>query len=155
MASKSDLYELNKTLKEASITLHEDYHQKKYGLVATRGMRLLQEFMDFDRTFAPLRESVEVCCPIVSYTGQSLEKLDAEDKAIELYSWIIHRGCMGTLPFTRLAILLERQSDYSGAIGVCDKAIENKWFYPSTAKAAEVDFSKRKARLEKKMRQKK
>lgn len=151
MASKSDLYEWNKTLKEASITLHEDYHKKKYRLVATAGMKILEEFMDYDRASDPLKESIELCCPIVSFTGQSLEKLHAEEEAIELYIWIIARGCMGTLPFTRLTILLERQGNYSGAIGVCDKAIENKWFYPSTAKAAEVEFSKRRARLEKKM----
>ena len=154
MASKSDLNELNKTLKEAFLTLHEDYNQKKYGLVAISGMKILQEFMDYDRTSVPLKESIELCCPITSFTGLSLEKLDAEDKAIELYSWIIERGCMGTTPFTRLAILLERQGNYSEAIGVCDKAIENKWFNPSTAKGAEVEFSRRRARLEKKMRQK-
>lgn len=59
---------------------------------------------------------------------------------------------MGTLPFKRCAILLEREEAYEQAIEVCDIALRNSWFNPPTAAGAKEEFSKRKARLETKLK---
>ncbi len=143
---------LENRLDKAGTSLYEGYQKKQYCKVADKGLELLREFKAFDRDHTASKNAVEACCPIVSFTGQSLEKLDRPEEALDLYWWIIQRGCMGMLPFTRCAVLLERQKAYEQAIGVCDAALSNTWFNPPTAKGAKEEFTKRKQRLEGKLK---
>lgn len=142
---------LERKMDKVCSTLYPAYQAKNYEYVASTGLAIINEFRAYDVNHVPMKSMVETCCPIVSYTGQAYEKLGKPEIAQELYRWIIRRGCIGLLPFTRLAILLERDGDLPGAIVVCDKAMRNKWFGTSTAQGAQREFSKRKARLEKKL----
>lgn len=94
---------------------------------------------------------VEECCPIVSHSGQAFEKLGKPEIAMELYQWMIKLGCLGTLPFTRLVILREKDCDYAGAIEVCDKALANTWFNGPTREGATEEFTERKTRCQAKL----
>jgi hypothetical protein len=145
------LKELDAQMHEAFLDLNEAFTAKRYEYVSEKGLAVTNWFRAHDARHATMKSMVEVCCPIVSYTGQAFEKLGKPEIAMDLYRYVIHRGCMGMLPFTRLAILLERAGDFTEAVGVCDKAMNNKWFSSPTAQGAKEEFSKRKARLKKKL----
>jgi hypothetical protein len=136
---------------EAFLDLNEAYSAKRYDYVAEKGLAVINCFRAYDAGHVPMKSMVERCCPIVSYTGQAYEKLGKPEIAEDLYRYVIYRGCMGMLPFTRLAILLERDGEIQEAISICDKAMANKWFQGATVEGAQREFSKRKARLENKL----
>lgn len=136
---------------KARNALYYAYQAKKYDDVAREGLSILNEFRAFDERHVPMKSMVDNCCPIVSFAGQAFEKLGKPEIAKDLYRYVIHRGCMGMLPFTRLTILLERDREFQEAIGVCDKALTNKRFSGPTAEGAQREFSKRKARVENKL----
>ena len=135
-------------LDKAKDVVYEAYANKDYKKAIDIGLPELARVQAKDGSGKGLSlDTLELCCVVVSFVGQSLEKVDREQEAVDLYDWITLRGCIGLLPFTRLAIILERQKQYEKAIEVCDRAINNRFSHAPTAQRAQADFSKRKTRL--------
>lgn len=135
-------------LKKASEETMEAYTTKDFSAAANNGINAIDKLKSYDSSHPVDEDLLLSCCVLASFTGQSLEKLDRDDEAIGVYRWIIGRGCGGMLPFTRLAILLERRREYEAAIGVCDAALSNDIFDHPTREGAQREFSKRRKRLE-------